>query len=303
MMHRFAYVGNDLQDLYGINPRTIGTATPMSDAFFQGGNAAGVLAALASRPDAVLVSAETVANYQLRPGDLLRLRIQSERDHAYHIVPFHYAGVVREFPTAPRDSFFIANASYVARATGSPAFQDMLIRANGPPPAVAREVRRLVGPASGAVVQDINSQLRLTLSGLTALDLSGLTRLELAFAFILAAAASGLVLALGLVERRRTFAIAAALGARSRQLASFVWSEAIFVTAGGVLLGVLSGWLLSFIIIKILTGVFDPPPPHLFIPWAYLAALGGVTCGAIAAAGTGVIRVMRRPAADIIRDL
>ena len=67
--------------------------------------------------------------------------------------------------------------------------------------------------------------------------------------------------------------------------------------------GVLSGWLLSFIIIKILTGVFDPPPPHLFIPWAYLAALGGVTCGAIAAAGTGVIRAMRRPAADIIRDL
>jgi putative ABC transport system permease protein len=303
MMHRFAYVGNDLQDLYGINPRTIGTATPMSDAFFQGGNAVGVLAALASRPDAVLVSAETVANYQLRPGDLLRLRMQSTRDHAYHIVPFHYAGVVREFPTAPRDSFFIANASYVARATGSPAYQDMLIRANGSPPAVAREVRHLLGPASGAVVQDINSQLRLTLSGLTALDLSGLTRLELAFAFILAAAASGLVLALGLIERRRTFAIAAALGARSRQLASFVWSEAIFVTAGGVLLGVLSGWLLSFIIIKILTGVFDPPPPHLFIPWAYLAVLGGVTCGAIAAAGTGVIRAMRRPAADIIRDL
>ena len=174
--------------------------------------------------------------------------------------------MVREFPTAPKDSFFIANASYVARATGSPAYQDLLVRTNGSPPAVAREVRRVLGPASGAVVQDINTQLRVTLSGLTALDLSGLTRLELAFAFILAAAASGLVLALGLVERRRTFAIAAALGARSRQLASFVWSEAIFVTIGGALLGVLSGWALSFIITKILTGVFDPPPPHLFVP-------------------------------------
>jgi hypothetical protein len=68
---------------------------------------------------------------------------------------------------------------------------------------VAREVWRVLGPASGAVVQDINTQLRVTLSGLTALDLSGLTRLELAFAFLLAAAASGLALALGLVERRR----------------------------------------------------------------------------------------------------
>jgi len=50
-------------------------------------------------------------------------------------------------------------------------------------------------------------------------------------------------------------------------------------------------------------GVFDPPPPHLFVPSAYLAALGGVTCGAVVAAGTGVIRALRRPAADIIRDL
>ena len=303
MMHRFAYVGNDLQDLFGINPRTIGTATPMSDAFFPGGSASAALAALAARPDAVLVSEETVLTYQLRLGDLLRLRVQSARDHAYHLVPFHFVGVVREFPTAPKDSFFIANASYVARVTGSPAYQDMLVRTNGSPPAVAREVRHLLGPASGAVVHDLTSQLKITLSGLTALDLSGLTRLELAFAFILAAAASGLVLALGLVERRRMFAIAAALGARSRQLASFVWSEAIFVTLGGALLGVLSGWALSFIIVKILTGVFDPPPPHLFVPWAYLAALGVVTCAAIVAAGMGVIRALRRPAADIIRDL
>ena len=303
MMHRFAYVGSDLQDLYGINPTTISTATPISDAFFPGRSASATLAALAARPDAVLVSEETVLTYQLRMGDLLRLRVQSARDHAYHLVPFHFAGVVREFPTAPKDSFFIANSSYIARVTGSPAYQDMLVRTSGPPPAVAREVRQVLGPASGATVQDLSSQLKITLSGLTALDLSGLTRLELAFAFILAVAASGLVLALGLVERRRTFAIAAALGARSRQLASFVWSEAIYVTVGGVVLGALSGWALSFIITKILTGVFDPPPPHLFIPWVYLAALGAVTCGAIAATGTTIIRALRRPSAGIIRDL
>ncbi|HEX4658836.1 MAG TPA: ABC transporter permease [Streptosporangiaceae bacterium] len=303
MMHRFAYVGNDLQDLFGIDPRHITEATPMSDAFFQSGSAATVLAALAARPDAVLVSEETVRDYQLLPGDLIRLRLQFAGDHAYHVVPFHYAGVVREFPTAPRDSFFVANASYVAQATGSPAYQDLLVRASGSPPAVAASVRHLLGPASGAVVQDIDTQLKITLSGLTALDLSGLTRLELAFAFILAAAASGLVLALGLFERQRTFAIASALGARTRQMASFVWSEAIFVAAGGVILGVLSGWGLSFVIVKILTGVFDPPPPHLFVPWLYLAALALVTGAAVAAAGSGVIRAMGRTASNILRDL
>jgi putative ABC transport system permease protein len=303
MMHRFAYVGNDLQDLYGVNPQQVGTATPMSNAFFQGGHASAVLAALAARRDGVLVSDETVRDYQLQPGNLIRLRLQSASDHAYHLVSFHYVGIVREFPTAPRDSFFVANASYVARATGSPAYQVMLVRASGSPPAVAATIRGLLGPASGVVVHDIDSELRITLSSLTALDLSGLTRVELAFAFILAAAASGLVLGLGLIERRRTFAIASALGARTRQLASFVWAEAAFVTLGGVVLGVLSGWALSFIIVKILTGVFDPPPEHLSIPWAYLLALTGVTGGAIAAAGSGVVRATRQPAIDVIRDL
>jgi len=303
MMHRFAYVGNDLQDMFGINPRTIGTATSVSDAFFQGGRAKSVLAKLAAQPDAVLVSAETVRDYQLRPGGLIRLRLQFASDHAYHIVPFHYVGVVREFPTAPRDSFFVANASYLAKVTGSPAYQVMLTKVSGSPPAIAARVRQLLGPASGAVVQDIKSQLKITLSGLTTIDLSGLTRLELTFAFILAAAASGLVLILGLVERRRMFAITVALGAKTRQLASFVWAEALFVALGGGVLGILSGWGLSFIIVKILTGVFDPPPPHLFAPWGYLAALAAVTVGAVVAAGTGVIRSAREPTMEIIRDL
>jgi hypothetical protein len=47
--------------------------------------------------------------------------------------------------------------------------------------------------------------------------------------------------------------------------------------------------------------VFDPPP-HLFVPWAYLAGLG-VTCAAVVATVTSVIRAIRRPAADIMRDI
>ncbi len=262
-----------------------------------------MLASLAARPDAVLVSAETVRDYQLRPGGLIRLRLQFASDHAYHVVPFRYVGIVREFPTAPHDSFFVANASYIAKMTGSPAYQVMLSKVSGSPPAIAARVRHLLGPASGAVVQDIKSQLKITLSGLTTIDLSGLTRLELTFAFILAAAASGLVLALGLAERRRMFAIAAALGARTRQLASFVWAEAIFVTLGGAVLGILAGWGLSFIIVKILTGVFDPPPPPLFTPWGYLVALAAVTAIAVVAAGASVIRSASDPAMEIIRDL
>lgn len=303
MQHRFAYVGNDLQDLFGIDPSTIGQATSISNAFFAGGNARQVLSILSSNPNGVLVSDETVRDFQLQPGDTVRLRLQFARDHAYHIVPFTYVGVAREFPTAPRDSFLIANASYVAKTTGSAASQTLLIRTTGSPPAVAVNVRRILGPASGATVQDIVTQQRITLSGLTAIDLAGLTRLELAFALILGAGASGLVLALGLAERRRTFAIASALGARRRQLGSFVWSEAAFIAAGGVVLGALAGWGVAQVIVKILTGVFDPPPDHLSAPWGYLAVFALATAGAIAAAGISMLRATRRPAIEIIRDL
>jgi putative ABC transport system permease protein len=303
MQHRFAYVGNDLQDLYGIDPATIGQATSMSNAFFANGDAAQTLQKLGSTPNGVLVSEETVHDFQLQPGDTVNLRLQFASDHAYHQVPFTYVGVAREFPTAPHDSFLVTNSDYVAQATESSAPQVLLIRTNVPPTTVTGEVQNLLGPASGATVNDIVTEQRITLSGLTAIDLAGLTKLELVFALLLAAGASGLVLAVGLGERRRMFAIASALGAKRRQLGGFVWSEAAFVAVGGLALGALGGWWIAQVIVKILTGVFDPPPEHLSVPWAYLAALLVAVAAAIAVAGAGMLRAIRRPAMTILRDL
>jgi putative ABC transport system permease protein len=303
MQHRFAYVGNDLQDLYGINPQTIGQATSMSNAYFGNGNASATLAGLAAHPDGVLVSDETVHDFQLQLGDLIRLRLQSASDGNYHVIPFHYIGVTREFPTAPHDSFLVANASYVAQHTGTGSFQTLLMRTTAPPPTVAAEVRRALGAGSGATVRDIVSQQHTTLSALTAVDVRGLTKLELAFAILLAAASSGLVLAIGLGERRRTFAIASALGARGRQLSSFVWSEAAFVGVGGVVLGAVAGFAIAEVLVKILSGVFDPPPDRLSTPWLYLATVLVATIVALGCAGVAMLRVIRRPAAEVLRDL
>jgi putative ABC transport system permease protein len=40
----------------------------------------------------------------------------------------------------------------------------------------------------------------------------------------------------------------------------------VFVTVGGALLGALAGWLLAVVLVKTLTGVFDPPPDGLSVP-------------------------------------
>ncbi len=305
MQHRFAYVGNDLQDLYGIDALHIGAATSMSNAFFAGGKATDILDALARQRDGVLVSDETVKDFQLNPGDQINLRLQSAKDQQYHVVRFHLIGVVREFPTAPKDSFLVANSGYIAEQTGNQTAEIVLIKAgNGSSPAeLAARARSIVAQIPGARVNDIGSTQRAISSSLTAVDLQGLTVLELAFALLMLAGATGLVLALGLAERRRTFAILSALGANSGQLGSFIWSEALLILLGGAVIGVALGFGVAQMLIKILTGVFDPPPEAISVPWSYLALLGVAAAISTVLAVLGAQAASRRSVIESLRDI
>jgi putative ABC transport system permease protein len=302
LQHRFAYVGADLQDLYGVRPQSIGAAGRLQNGWFAGGSARQLMATLAARPDGVLVSAETVRDFQLQPGDRINLRLQDGATKTYKTIPFHYVGVAKEFPTAPKDSFFVANQSYVSQATGSDAVGAFLVQTSGSSPsAVAHRIQRQLG--TSAKVTNIEDQRKVIGSNLTAVELSGLTKIELAFALVLAVAASGLALGVGFQERRRTFAIAGALGARRRQLGGFVWGESLFVTAAGLLLGTVLATSISFMLVKVLTGVFDPPPDVLSVPWGYVGALVALTVGAVGTAGALTLRALRRPAIEQLRDL
>jgi putative ABC transport system permease protein len=289
MQHRFAYVGNDLQDLYGVDPATIGTATTMSNAFFQNGNAKATLAELAKAPEGILVSDETMKDFQLSLGDNINLRMQGP-DHQYHIVPFRFAGVIREFPTAPRDSFLIANAAYVAKMTGVPSVEVALMRTSGDTASVKQAAIALAKDIPGVRVTDLSDATHLIGSSLTSVDLGGLTRLELTFAVLLVAGAGGLVLAVGLADRRRSFAILSALGAKPQALASFIWSEALIIFVAGAVLGIATGMGVAYILVKVLEGVFDPPPESLAVPFSYL---GIILTGAAVAVLIAVINALR----------
>ena len=302
LQHRFAYIGADLQDLFGVRPQSITDQGKLQNGWFAGGTATGLMQTLARQPDAILVSQETVHDYQLHPGDRINLRLQDGRTKRLTTVPFRYEGVAKEFLTAPKDSFFIANQAYVAARTGSDAVGAFLVQTDGTSPAVvAKRVAAALG--SGVQVTDIVNQRHVVGSNLTAVELSGLTRIELAFALVLAAAATGLALGLGFQERRRTFAIASALGARRRQLGGFVWGESIFVTGTGLVLGSLIATLLSITLVDVLTGVFDPPPDFLTIPWTYLAGVAVAVVATVLAAGIITLRALRRPAIEELRDL
>ncbi|MDQ6934802.1 MAG: ABC transporter permease [Actinomycetota bacterium] len=301
LQHRFAYVGADLQDFFGINPKSITRATTLQDAYFQGGSAKAMMARLGGRPDGVLVSAETVNDYQLSPGDQLRLRLQDSVTHRYVPITFHYVGIVNEFPTAPKDSFFVGNAAYVASQTHNAAVGTFLVSTGGTNVRpTAQRVQQLVG--TSAHVGTISDARGLVGSSLTAVDLSGLTRLELAFALVIAVAAGGLVMGLGLNERRRSTAVATVVGASRRQVRALNLGEPLFIAIAGTVCGALTGWALSYLLVKVLTGVFDPPPTGLTVPWTYLLAVLATVLVAIGAATALVVGNVRRHAGDYLRE-
>jgi putative ABC transport system permease protein len=302
MQHRFAYVGSDLQDMYGVRAATVAGATGLQDAYFGGGTATQLMSALAARPDAVLISAETARDFQLHQGDLLRLRLQNGSTGQLVTVSFHYAGIVKEFPTAPKDSFFVANASYLAARTANASVGEFLVTTDGTsPPAVGARLQAALGPTAG--ITDILTSRRVIGSTLTAVDLSGLTKVELTFALALAISATALLLTLGFVERRRTFALARVLGAHPRQLGGFVWSEVLVTGAVGAVIGGLAGWILSQMLVKVLSGVFDPPPDQLSVPWGYLGVVVALAAAGLVVSALAAIRAARRPPLAVLREL
>jgi putative ABC transport system permease protein len=115
----------------------------------------------------------------------------------------------------------------------------------------------------------------------------------------MAAAAAGLMLALGFAERRRPFAILGAIGAKPAQLAAFLWSEGLVIIVGGLVFGLISGTLTAWMLVKLLTGVFDPPPEALSVPWLYLVIVLGLVVASVAAA----VRSARQSSAFVAEQL
>jgi putative ABC transport system permease protein len=300
--HSYAYVGPDLQDTYGIDASSFTRATSLRDSYFIGDSAAGAMRRLSARPDGILVSKETIADYSLRRGDLLRLRVLDHRSGRFRVVPFHVAGVVQEFPSAPRDSFMVANLRYLQAADHAGGANAVFAKTSGDPPGVARRVAAATR-SDGTSVRNVSEQTAQTVSAITAVDLHGIASIEEAFVIVLAAAAVALFLALAVAERRKEFATMAAIGATLREVAAFLSSEAAFVLAAAVPLAALLGWVLAQMMIALLQHAFDPPPDHLAVPWAFL---GGMLAAAVVASAAGVAlarrRLQRLPLGSVLRE-
>ena len=300
--HSYAYVGPDLQDIFGVDPATLTRGASLRDSYFSSGSAAQMLERLRSTRDGVLVSKETISDYGLGLGDLLRLRVLDRATGHFRIVPFHVVGIVQEFPSAPRDSFMVTNRAYLASVTHDLGPNVVFVKAAGDPAALARRLAAATR-SDGAVVKDIRQQAAQTASSITAVDLAGISRIEEVFTLALVAAATGLFVSVALVERRQELATMAAVGASLRQIAAFLWSEAVLVLGAALALAAGLGWLLAEMLVAMLRHVFDPPPDQLAAPWSFLGGLAvAAIVGALVATAIAVAGLRRLPLGAILRE-
>ncbi|MDX6637035.1 MAG: putative transport system permease protein, partial [Solirubrobacterales bacterium] len=291
--HSYAYVGPDLQDTYGIDPATFQQATTLRDSYFIGGTANEMMSRLQSTHDGILVSLETITDYSLKQGDLLKLRVLDQRTGRFKVAPFHVVGTVQEFPSAPRDSFMVANSSYLDSLTQSGGPNVVFAKTTGGPGSVAAAVAAATRK-QGATVNNIDQQAAQTATSLTTVDLSGISRLEEFFTLVLGAAAMALFVATAVEERRQELATMSSLGATLRDVGAFVWSEAVLVLGASLVLAAGLGWLVARMLVAMLTHVFDPPPDALAIPWGFLAAVGAAAMLATLLASVLTARILGR---------
>jgi len=80
-------------------------------------------------------------------------------------------------------------------------------------------------------------------------------------------------------------------------------SEAIVLAVLGLAAGGVLGWLLSQMLVKVLTGVFDPPPSTIAVPWAYLTITVLAVVTALGIAAILSARASTQPAVEELRDL
>ena len=160
MQHRFAYVGADLQDLYGVDPATIVAAAPAAGRVLPGRHRATSSSRRWPRsPTPCSCQRRDRHDFQLRPGDRSACASRTGAPSSYvdGAVPLR-GRRQRSSRPRPRDSFLVANADYVARATGSDAVGAFLVDTGGTTRGASPTRLRGTVVGTAATVTDIAHQ-------------------------------------------------------------------------------------------------------------------------------------------------
>ena len=82
-----------------------------------------------------------------------------------------------------------------------------------------------------------------------------------------------------------------------------MYKRQLLLFVAGTLVGTLTGFVLAWTLVKLLTGAFDPPPERLSVPWFYLGGLIGIALVSVGIAVVGALRETKVPAVQRMREI
>ena len=176
-----AYVGTEIQDIFGIDVPSFRRAAFLADSFFRGLTARQAMDRLAATPNGIIISDEMARDFSIVPGDMVHLRLYNVPRHTYLPVSFRVVGVAAEFATAPKDAFLVVNQTALIVATGDAHSEFFLARATGDPQATEESIHTALAAGPPVTTQTIGAVSAGLATSLTALNLRGLVTIELAY--------------------------------------------------------------------------------------------------------------------------
>lgn len=75
------------------------------------------------------------------------------------------------------------------------------------------------------------------------------------------------------------------------------------MVVAGLIGGAAIGSAIAYLLVKVLTGIFDPPPAAASVPWSYLSFLVAMVLGVTIVVVVAVGRLVARSGPSELRDL
>lgn len=296
---------SDPVNLAALQPLVYGQIAPISDDHFSGGNAAQSLAALAGRPQAILVEREMAAFLKIKPGDTLEALLARNTPQRV-MVGLEVIGLFDRLAGFPDGAQALMNLDLYEQMVPS-ARPDFFLASmeDDSEGALIRAVSAVnQGPgASGDLLVDTRlSALAKDQSSLAALNISGLVRLVSAFALAMAIVTIAIFVFALMLQRRREYVTLRALGMQPGAIRSLIAAEAATAAIAGCAIGVPVGLLMAYYLVNVLRPLFILDPPYL-VPHASLGLVAASILAATAItamAASSLVNRMR--ATELLRD-
>ena len=302
-----ALIGAQNQTVYGIDVASFRRTAFLPDSFFQNGNAAATLDALANTPNGVLVSRDEVLKFNIQLGDPLIVRIPTTAGGtAYTELNLQVVGFVKYFPTSSQDSDFIVNRAAMAQARPTLRNDVYLVKtsvSNDQLSPVSSAIRAAIPAGAVVRIEDLGTAAKVDTSSLTSLNVTGLGGIERWYSYAFAAGALLIFVFTLMAQRRKEYSTMRALGASLGQVRRILAVQAASVTVIGIVVGCAVGAVMAYVLVKLLGIIFIiPAASPVFVSGSTWLLLGGATIGAAVAVAVASVVVGRSSIASVLRE-